>query len=116
MTTHDAHGTPSGPALPDGTDALVALVVARLVGEDSLPVQVRGGGFVDEAQVAELLAALQVLAGRLVGERTVPKALALATVNVASRFENSHYALAQQERLEDIGHEVERLAEELYSG
>ena len=52
------------------------------------------------------------------GSRTspsVPKELALATVGIATRFENVYYPQEQQERLEDIGAEVERLAEEIFT-
>ncbi|MCC2313562.1 hypothetical protein [Cellulomonas xiejunii] len=97
------------------TSELVALVVARLVGNNSLPTQVHGGEFVDERQVAELLEAMGALVGRFTSEASVPKELALATVAIATRFENVHYPQDQQERLEDIGAEVERLAEEIFT-
>jgi len=90
------------------------VVVARLIGPDSLPLQIRGGQFVDEREVAELLDAMRALVGRFTDESAVPKELALATVGTATRFENAHYPQEQQDRLEDLGAEVERLAEEVF--
>lgn len=106
----------AGPDLRDlPTADLVAVVVTHLVGDESLPLQIRGGRLVDERAVAELLGAMSALVGRFTGEQSVPKELALATVGIATRFENVHYPQEQQERLEDLGAEVERLAEEMFA-
>lgn len=90
-------------------------VVDLLLGPDCLPLKIRAGEFVDESDVARLFDALGVLIAAYRGRTTVPKEIALALVDISAHFDNRFYTEVQQNRLEDIGHELQRLAEELFS-
>jgi hypothetical protein len=90
------------------------VVVDRLLGPRAVPLRLHQGDFVDEAEVAELVGALAVLVQAYRGRPTVPKQVALALVDISARFENRYYSHEQQERLEDIAHELQRLAENLF--
>ncbi len=90
------------------------MVVDRLLGPQAVPLRLHQGGFVDEVEVAELVEALTFLVQAYRGRPTVPKPIALALVDISARFDNRFYTQEQQERLEDIAHELQRLAEDLF--
>ncbi|WP_277209154.1 hypothetical protein [Isoptericola croceus] len=90
------------------------VVVDRLLGPQAVPLRLHQGAYVDEAEVAELVEALAFLVQAYRGRTMVPKPIALALVDISARFENRFYTQEQQERLEDIAHELQRLAEELF--
>lgn len=91
------------------------IVETRLLGEFSLRVQVRDGDFVNESEVDELLRALNTLTEVYRAQSCVPKILALALVDISAAFDNRFYSPDQQEQLEDLGQEIRRLAEKLFS-
>lgn len=98
------------------TDDL-ATVERLLIGANSIPVQLRMGEGLDEDSYIELTRALERLIEYYAQRPEVPKSLALAFVDVGTAFAYAPgtYPDDQLERLEDIGHELSQLGQELFS-
>lgn len=93
----------------------ISIVQRLLLGQDSIPVKVRAGVQYSDAEVYELKSALHVLIGLYRDKSFVPKVVALSFVNISAVLQSRFYDAAQQQRLEDLGADLEYLAEELFS-
>lgn len=94
----------------------LATVTRLLVSEESIPVQLRMGEGLDEAAYTELAGAIERLVEAYRGRADVPKALALAFVDVGSSFffGEGTYTEPERERIEDVGQELSYLASQLF--
>ena len=82
----------------------IAVVEARLLGEHAIPVKIRTKNDVTEAEIAELLAAVDYLIVHYQGQAAVPKTLAAAFVDIYNGFVQAcgQMSDAQAQRLEDV--------------
>lgn len=94
----------------------VATVTRLLVSEESIPVQLRLGAGLDEDAYTELAGAVERLVAAYAGRADVPKALALAFVDVGTSFYfgEGTYSEPERERIEDVGQELSYLASQLF--
>lgn len=82
----------------------IAVVEARLLGEHAIPVKIRTRNDVTEAEIAELLAAVDYLIVHYHDQAAVPKTLAAAFVEIYDGFVQTGGQLsdAQAQRLEAV--------------
>lgn len=82
----------------------IAIVEARLLGPQSIPVRIRTRNEVTEAEIAELLAAVDFLIVYYQDHDTVPKTLAAAFVDIYNGFVQAGGRMSdeQAQRLEDV--------------
>lgn len=95
----------------------LATVDRLLASEGSIPVGLRMRRGLDEDLFKELTGALERLTDHFQGRADVPKALALAFVDVGSAFwyPEGAYPPAELERIEDAGNELSLLGQNLFS-
>ena len=81
----------------------IAIVEARLLGPESIPVRLRTRAEVTETEIAELMAAIDSLIAHYQDRETVPKKLAAAFVDIYNGFIPAEGAMSteQAQRLED---------------
>lgn len=82
----------------------IAIVEARLLGPQSIPVRIRARDEVTEAEIAELLAAVDFLIVYYRDQHTVPKTLAAAFVDIYNGFvqDGGQMSDEQAQSLEDV--------------
>ena len=82
----------------------IAIVEARLLGQHSIPVRIRTRDEVTEAEIAELLAAVDFLIVHYRDQDTVPKRLAAAFVDIYNGFVQAGGQMSEEQaqRLEDV--------------
>lgn len=82
----------------------IAIVEARLLGPQSIPVRIRTRDEVTEAEIGELLAAVDFLIVHYRDQDTVPKRLAAAFVDIYNGFVQAGGQMSdeQSQRLEDV--------------
>ena len=82
----------------------IAIVEARLLGPQSIPVRIRTRNEVTEAEIAELLAAVDFLIVHYRDQDTVPKRLAAAFVDIYNGFVQAGGQMSEEQaqRLEDV--------------
>lgn len=85
-------------------EVALAIVEARLLGPQSIPVTIRTREEVAEDQIAELLAAVDYLIVHYRDQDTVPKTLAAAFVDIYNGFVQAAGQISdeQAQRLEDV--------------
>jgi hypothetical protein len=93
------------------------LVYECLLGENSLPLQLRMQQGLDEKRFAELTVALRVLIAHYRSKHEVPKQLALCMVDIygAFSFKEGFYEAEESNRIEDAGILLQELATELFT-
>lgn len=81
----------------------IAIVEARLLGPESIPVRLRTRAEVTETEIAELMAAIDSLIAHYQDREAVPKKLAAAFVDIYNGFIPAEGAMSteQAQRLED---------------
>lgn len=94
----------------------IAIVEARLLGPQSIPVRIRTRVDVTEAEIAELLAAVDFLIVHYCDQHTVPKALAAAFVDIYNGFVQAGGQMSdeQAQRLEDVAIALQDKAYQLF--
>jgi hypothetical protein len=94
----------------------VEIVHRGLVSQESLPVRLRMGEGLDEAQLAQVKAALHFLVERWRGRTEVPKRLAAAFVDLQSSMQWGwdRYSETEQMAIEDAANELVDLAYQLF--
>ena len=82
----------------------IAIVEACLLGPQAIPVRIRTRNEVTEAEIAELLAAVDFLIVHYRDQDTVPKTLAAAFVDIYNGFVQAGGQMSdeQAQRLEDV--------------
>ena len=97
-------------------DSALEIVYDCLLGEQSIPAQLRFRQGMNENRFAQLVAALRLLITHYAAAETVPKQLALCLVDIygAFSFREGMYSEAVTARLEDAGIQLQGLAEELF--
>lgn len=84
-------------------EAALAMVEARLLGPESIPVRIRTRIAITDVEIAELYAALDVLIVHYQDQDAVPKTLAAAFVDIYNGFVQRFEQDAEQaRRLEDM--------------
>lgn len=98
------------------TEEAIDTVTELLLGENSIPVQLRVREGLDQARVDRLVAAIEHLVETYRDQDTVPKVLAHAFVDVSNHFfyPEGTYADDELARIEDAGIRLTSLAEELF--
>ena len=94
----------------------IAVVEARLLGEHAIPLKIRARDDVTEAEIAELLAAVDYLIVYYQHQAAVPKTLAAAFVDIYNGFvqDGGQMSDAQAQRLEDVAMELQNKAYQLF--
>ena len=98
------------------TAAALDTVTELLLGEDSIPVQLRMRDGLHQERFERLVAAIEHLIEAHREQDSVPKALALAFVDVGNAFfyPEGTYPEVELERIEDAGIRLGELASELF--
>ncbi len=98
------------------TEEAIDTVTELLLGENSIPVQLRMHDGLDRARFDRLVAAIERLVETYRDQDTVPKVLAHSFVDVSNHFfyPEGTYPEAELERIEDAGIRLTSLAEELF--
>ncbi|MEC1180010.1 hypothetical protein P9B03_16030 [Metasolibacillus meyeri] len=96
--------------------AALNLIYENILGEDSILLQLRRGGGLDENKFHELINAMQFLIVEYKNIDVVPKKLALSFVDISNYFyfNEGKYSLDQQNAIEDAVQEIAQLANELF--
>lgn len=94
----------------------IAIVDARLLGPQSIPVRIRTRVDVTEAEIAELLAAVDYLIVHYRDQDAVPKTLAAAFVDIYNCFVQACGQMSdgQAQRLEDVAIALQDKAYQLF--
>lgn len=97
--------------------AALATVDELLLGDDSIPIQLRQHQGLDSARFERLEDAIEVLIEHYREKDEVPKKLALAFVDISNYFyfTESEYTEAELEKFEDAAHRLTYLASQLFS-
>ena len=99
-------------------EVALAIVEARLLGPQSIPVRIRTREEVTEDEIAELLVAVDYLIVRYRDQATVPKTLAAAFVDIYNGFVPAGGQISdeQAQRLEDVAIALQDKAYRLFGG
>ena len=94
----------------------LAIVAARLLGEQAIPVKIRTRTEVMDAEIDELLAAVDFLIVHYRDSDSVPKTLAAAFVDIYAGFVPGEGAVtaSQAQRLEDVAIALQDKAYQLF--
>lgn len=97
-------------------EVAIERVEEYLLGEDSIPVQLRMRAGLDKEKFAILVEATEFLIEYYRSEDVVPKSLALAFVDISSYFffKEGDYSEAELEEIEDAGILLTSLANQLF--
>jgi hypothetical protein len=93
------------------------IVFDKLLGDDSIPVRLRVKKSISDDEYDLLYEALDFLAVVYANEKTIPKMLGLALMDVYGMFsfKEGMYSEEKREKLEDIGIELQEKAITLFS-
>ena len=99
------------------TAAAIDTVTELLLGEDSIPVQLRMHEELDRERFDRLVGALEQLVEEFRDADAVPKVLALAFIDISNHFffPEGAYPQDELERIEDAGIRLSELANELFA-
>lgn len=99
------------------TDQKIGFVFECLVGEQSIPAQLRMKRGLNEERFTRLISVLQELTGECAGGATIDKRLAFAFVDIRTAFDGAIrlYSGAVAERIEDAAEQLVDLAYGLFS-
>lgn len=96
-------------------EAALAMVDARLLGPQSIPVRIRTRIAITDTEMAELYAAIDYLIAHYRHRDTVPKTLAAAFVDIYNSFAPAFEQDAEQaRRLEDMAIALQDKAYQLF--
>ena len=98
------------------TAAAIDTVTELLLGEDSIPVQLRRHEGLDQERLDRLVGAIEHLVEEFRDADAVPKVLALVFIDISNHFffPEGAYPKGELERIEDAGIRLSELANELF--
>lgn len=98
-------------------EAALQFVYASLLGDDSIPQNLRMKQNLNQPRFDQLVAALRILIDQYADQNTVPKKLALCMVDIYSAFSfrPGFYSEEDSAKIEDAGILLQELATELFS-
>lgn len=105
-------------AMSEGpVEEAISTVTELLLGDDSIPVQLRMHEGLDQARFERLVAAIEYLIEAYRDEDGVPKVLAHAFVDISNHFfyPEGTYPEDELERIEDAGMRLTQLADRLFA-
>jgi hypothetical protein len=99
------------------TDNALEIVYQKLLGEDSLPLNIRNMKGVDQDDYNQLINAINFLIDVYKNRTEIPKKLALAFVDIGNYFivPNLSYSEKEIDLFEDYGMELSYLGQQLFN-